>query len=146
MGSAFHQLCPRYSGTLTPTAPTAIRLWDTFTLPPLETKEFTEQIISFQSCGARLAQWVKHWPVGLAVPSSSPARGGNFTTVNGDLLHTACRYQFFCPDMTEILDFEKDVKSQVIHPSFLSWHLLKTRQNSRVASPASIPIYRNSVY
>ena len=33
MGSAFHQLCPRYSGTLTPTAPTAIRLWDTFTFP-----------------------------------------------------------------------------------------------------------------
>ena len=32
MGSAFHQLCPRYSGTLTPTAPTAIRLWDTLTL------------------------------------------------------------------------------------------------------------------
>ena len=32
MGSAFHQLCPRYSGTLTPTAPTAIKLWDTFTV------------------------------------------------------------------------------------------------------------------
>ena len=32
MGSAFHQLCPRYSGTLKPpTAPTTIRLWDTFT-------------------------------------------------------------------------------------------------------------------
>ena len=31
MGSAFHQLCPRYSGTLTPTAPTANRLWETFT-------------------------------------------------------------------------------------------------------------------
>ena len=28
MGSAFHQLCPSYSGTLTPTA---IRLWETFT-------------------------------------------------------------------------------------------------------------------
>ena len=28
MGSAFHQLCPRYSGTLTPMA---IRLWETFT-------------------------------------------------------------------------------------------------------------------
>ena len=27
---AFHQLCPRYSGTLTPTAPMAIKLWDTF--------------------------------------------------------------------------------------------------------------------
>ena len=26
MGSAFHQLCPRYNGTLTPTGPTAIRL------------------------------------------------------------------------------------------------------------------------
>ena len=24
MGSAFHQLCPRYTGTLTPTAPTAM--------------------------------------------------------------------------------------------------------------------------
>ena len=31
MGSAFDQLCPRYSGTLTPTAPKAIRLWKTFT-------------------------------------------------------------------------------------------------------------------
>ena len=31
MGSAFHQPYPRYSGTLTPTAPTTIRLWETFT-------------------------------------------------------------------------------------------------------------------
>ena len=31
MGSTFHQLCPRYSGALTPTAPTVIRLWETFT-------------------------------------------------------------------------------------------------------------------
>ena len=31
MGFAFHQLCPRYSGTLTPTATTAIRLWEAFT-------------------------------------------------------------------------------------------------------------------
>ena len=31
MGPTFHQLCPRYSGTLTPTAPTAIRVWETFT-------------------------------------------------------------------------------------------------------------------
>ena len=31
MGSAFHQLCPRYGGTLTPTAPTANRLLGTFT-------------------------------------------------------------------------------------------------------------------
>ena len=32
MGSAFHQLCPRYSGTLTATYPMAIRLWETFTI------------------------------------------------------------------------------------------------------------------
>ena len=31
MGSAFHQLCPRYSGTLTLTASTDIRVWETFT-------------------------------------------------------------------------------------------------------------------
>ena len=31
MGSAFHQLCPRYSGILTPASPMAIRLWETFT-------------------------------------------------------------------------------------------------------------------
>ena len=30
MGSAFHQLCPRYNGTITPSTPTAIRLWKTF--------------------------------------------------------------------------------------------------------------------
>ena len=39
MGSAFHQLCPRYSGTLTPTAPTAIRLWDTSTFFNLDIHE-----------------------------------------------------------------------------------------------------------
>ena len=31
IGSAFHQLCPRYSGTLIPIVPTAIRLWETYT-------------------------------------------------------------------------------------------------------------------
>ena len=38
MGSAFHQLCPRYSDTLTPNAPTAIRLCETITFfkPPCE--------------------------------------------------------------------------------------------------------------
>ena len=32
MGSDFHQLCPRYNGTLIPAASMAIRLWETFTL------------------------------------------------------------------------------------------------------------------
>ena len=31
MDSAFYQLCPRYSGTLTPTTHMVIRLWETFT-------------------------------------------------------------------------------------------------------------------
>ena len=30
MASAFNQLCPRYSGTLIPTVPTAISLWEIF--------------------------------------------------------------------------------------------------------------------
>ena len=48
MGSAFHQLCPRYSGTLTPTAPTAIRLWDTFTFTFFFTK-----FASLNVCGLK---------------------------------------------------------------------------------------------
>ena len=32
MGFAFHLLCPRYSGTLTTTAPRPIRLWEIFIL------------------------------------------------------------------------------------------------------------------
>ena len=39
MGSAFHQLYPRYNGTLTPTAPTAIRQWETFTFYTDQTLE-----------------------------------------------------------------------------------------------------------
>ena len=39
MGSAFHQLCSRYSGTLTPTAPTAIRLWAPLPLPFIDLDE-----------------------------------------------------------------------------------------------------------
>ena len=31
-GLGFHLLCPRYSWTLTPIAPIAIRLWETFTV------------------------------------------------------------------------------------------------------------------
>ena len=46
MDSAFHQLCPRYSGTLTPTVPTAIRLWETFTFYHLY--ECTESAIALR--------------------------------------------------------------------------------------------------
>ena len=35
-----------------------------------------------------VAQWVKRCPTDLAVPSSSPARGEIFSTVNGVPLHT----------------------------------------------------------
>ena len=46
MGCAFHQLCPRYSGTLTPTAPTAIKLWDTFTFLPYSPKYQTTKFVA----------------------------------------------------------------------------------------------------
>ena len=39
-----------------------------------------------------LAQLVKRWPADLAVPSSIPARGEIFSTVNGVQLHTAFHY------------------------------------------------------
>ena len=39
-----------------------------------------------------VAQWVKRWPFDLAVPSSSPARGEIFLTVNGVPSHTAFHY------------------------------------------------------
>ena len=32
--------------------------------------------------GALVAQWVKHWPIDLVVPGSSPPRGKIFSTVN----------------------------------------------------------------
>ena len=35
MGSTFHQLCPRYSGSLTSTVLMAIRLWETLNFYPL---------------------------------------------------------------------------------------------------------------
>ena len=34
MGLVFHLFYPRYSGPLTPTAPTATKLWETFTFLP----------------------------------------------------------------------------------------------------------------
>ena len=42
--------------------------------------------------GAPVAQWVKRWPTDLAVPSSIPARGEIFSTVDGVPLHTAFHY------------------------------------------------------
>ena len=53
---------------------------------------------------APLAQLVKRWPADLAVPSSIPARGEIFSTVNGVQLHTAFSLSSaHRPDMTEIL-------------------------------------------
>ena len=45
------------------------------------------------SVRAPVAKWIKHWSTDLAVPSSSPARGDIFSTVNGVPLHTAFNYQ-----------------------------------------------------
>ena len=44
------------------------------------------------SVGAPVAQWVKRWPTGLAIPGPSPAWGEIFLVVNGVPLHTAFHY------------------------------------------------------
>ena len=68
--------------------------------------------------GAPVAQSVKRWPTDPAVPNSSPARDEIFSTVNEVPLHTAFHYfHYHRPDTTEML-FKKDVKPQVIYPSY----------------------------
>ena len=52
MGSAFHQLCPKYSGTLTPTAPTVIRLWEAFT--------FTFSLLPSIAGWTSVVKWMCH--------------------------------------------------------------------------------------
>ena len=70
----------------------------------------------FHKRGAPVAQWVKRWPTDLAVTSSIPARDRIFSSLNGVPLHTA----FIINLLSSWYDWntiEKDVKSQVIHPS-----------------------------
>ena len=52
----------------------------------------TRKLVRPSPYGAPVAQWVKRWPTDLAVPSSIPARGEIFSTVNGVPLHTAFHY------------------------------------------------------
>ena len=47
MGSAFHQLCPRHSGTLTSTGLMAVRQWETFTN---DIQNLTLVVISYEIC------------------------------------------------------------------------------------------------
>ena len=55
MDFAFHQLCPRYSGTLTAAASTAIRLWESFTLPVLHrVLPFLSAMDLFKESGRRV--------------------------------------------------------------------------------------------
>ena len=49
MGSAFQMLCPKYSGALNPTAPTATRLWESSTFNCLlSTGEPQDETIQLQ--------------------------------------------------------------------------------------------------
>ena len=60
MGSAFHQLCPRYSGTLAPTARTAIRLWEPlpFTFTYLDKRYGSVSVIFEGSSNRKIALMV----------------------------------------------------------------------------------------
>ena len=65
--------------------------------------------------GAPVTQWIKRWPTGLAVPSSKPARGEIFSTVDKVPLHTAFHYH---PPIVLIWHtIEKDIK---LHHSLYS--------------------------
>ena len=67
--------------------------------------------------GAPVAQWVKRWPTDLAVPSSIPARGKIFSTVNGVPLHTAFHYH---PSIVLIwLQYSWKGRKITNHPSIL---------------------------
>ena len=66
------------------------RSWDQFLEVSWLALLFNETITV--ASGAPVAQWVKRWPTDLAVPSSIPARGEIFSTVNGVPLHTAFHY------------------------------------------------------
>ena len=58
MGSTFHLLCPGYSGSLTPTSPTAIKLWEIFTFTFLHKCEiFTKYEIALEPEGTDFA-WI----------------------------------------------------------------------------------------
>ena len=48
--------------------------------------------MAFLKGGALVAQWVKHWPSDLAVPSASPTRGEIFSTIKVVPLHTTFHY------------------------------------------------------
>ena len=52
MGSTLHQLCPGYSGTLTLTVPTAIRLWETVTFSFGAQRDFLE-ILKLTRCSVK---------------------------------------------------------------------------------------------
>ena len=54
MGPAFHLLCPRNSGILTPTAPTAIRLCEIFTFHLFGQRVYDSYRISVNICNETL--------------------------------------------------------------------------------------------
>ena len=58
MGSAFHQLCPRYNGTLTATAPTAIRLGNLYLCCQFE--RVRKQVCNSFKVSAEVNAWKKH--------------------------------------------------------------------------------------
>ena len=69
-----------------------------FSLPSLQRKALANFVICNQLNTLRNdrspgTQWVKRLPTDLAFPSSSPARGEIFSTVNGIPFHTVFHYQ-----------------------------------------------------
>ena len=84
MGSAFHQLYPRYNGSLTPTAPWGIRLRETFTFTIFGMVSFSrnQTVVSLRKKLPHKKMAEKH--VGVSI----------YTLIAGksDVCHCTCKF------------------------------------------------------
>lgn len=77
-------------------------------------------VLSFHESGAPVAQWLKRWPTDLAVPGSSPARGGSNSNRNqGSIAHSHSFLSAYRPDINEILLKRRQISKSSVHPSIL---------------------------
>ena len=58
---------------------------------------FSRLLISI-AFGALVAQWFKHWPADLAVPSSSPTPGEIFKQKQGSIAHSLSLSASYLPN------------------------------------------------
>ena len=85
-----------------------------------------KSILPRTSLGAPVAHWVKGWPIDQAVPSSSPALGKIFSTINGVPLHTA--YCYHMPNLLIWLKYCWKGCKISNHPSIVLHYEITTKK------------------